>query len=168
MPNALRHLPPLPARRPGPPEGAAACSPPCPVAAALEVLDRWKALIVWNLFWGGRPFCDLMRSTQGISKKTLRWELAEMEKLGLLRKNVRPGTNRKAEYSLTLFGESLKPIVAAMYEWGLQALRDPRRGTGRQSSRLATSAHSPRPANAERPRIDLPFGAAPFGQVWSS
>jgi DNA-binding HxlR family transcriptional regulator len=99
----------------------------CPVEATLEVIgDRPKALVVWHLFWGARPFCELMRQTSGISKKNLRRVLVEMEGLGLVGREVRPGTGRKAKYLLTPFGETLKPVVGAMYEWGLHLVTPPR------------------------------------------
>ena len=92
----------------------------CPVQVTLDVIDdRWKPLIVWHLFWGARPFCELMRITEGISKKILRRELADMERHGLIRRQARVGAARRAEYSLTPLGETLKPIVGAMYQWGL-------------------------------------------------
>jgi DNA-binding HxlR family transcriptional regulator len=95
--------------------------PRSPLEATLEVMDdRWKTLIVWRLFWGAKPFCELMRCTRGLTKKTLRHALAEMERHGLVRKEVRFGQGRRAEYALTPYGETLKPIVGAMYEWGLQ------------------------------------------------
>jgi DNA-binding HxlR family transcriptional regulator len=91
-----------------------------PVEHALEVLDdRWKPLLVWHLFWGGRPFSELMRVTSGITRKTLRRELGAMEASGLVRRELQPGGGRRALYSLTAFGETLKPVVGAMYEWGL-------------------------------------------------
>jgi DNA-binding HxlR family transcriptional regulator len=140
--------------------------PRCPVEATLEVLDRWKTLIIWHLFWGQRPFCELMRQTPGISKKTLRAELAEMEKQGLLRKKLRPGSNRKADYSLTPLGESLKPIVAAMYQWGLQARRDPAYGASREPARLSASTAAPRSLDVERRVRDFPAEPAPIRVAW--
>ncbi|MHC4180672.1 MAG: winged helix-turn-helix transcriptional regulator [Planctomycetota bacterium] len=99
-----------------------------PVEVTLDALEgRYRPLIVWHLFWGARPFSELMRHTPGITKKTLRQELAEMERLGLVRREVRLGRTRKAEYSLTPLGQTLKPLVAAMYEWGLHRLRAPAR-----------------------------------------
>lgn len=93
----------------------------CPLEATLDFLgDRQETLIVWHLFWGARPFCELMRLIDGISKKALRQALAEMERHGLVRREVRRGAQRKVEYALSPLGESLKPIVAAMYEWGLR------------------------------------------------
>lgn len=100
-----------------------------PLEATLEVMDdRWKTLIVWRLFWGAKPFCELMRCTRGLTKKTLRHALAEMERHGLVRKEVRFGQGRRAEYALTPYGETLKPIVGAMYEWGLQHALTPMSG----------------------------------------
>jgi DNA-binding HxlR family transcriptional regulator len=98
-----------------------------PIETTLDLITgRWKALIVWHLFWGPRPFCDLMRSTDGITKKTLRHELAEMERYGLITREVRFKANRKVEYRLTPFGDTLKPVVATMYEWGLYAMKNKR------------------------------------------
>jgi DNA-binding HxlR family transcriptional regulator len=66
-----------------------------------------------------------MRQTGGLSKKNLRRVLVGMEGLGLVWKEVRPGADRKAEYALTPFGETLKPVVGAMYEWGLHLVTPP-------------------------------------------
>ena len=103
-------------------------TPPAPAQTPVEVTLQalrgpFRSLIVWNLFWGARPYSELMRSIDGITKKALRRDLAEMERLGLVRCEVRYGANRKAEYSLTAQGETLKPLVAAMYEWGLHRLK---------------------------------------------
>lgn len=100
--------------------------PRSPLEAALDVVgDRRRLLIVWHLFWGPKPFCDLMRNTAGITKKALRQALVEMESRGLVRRDVRFGAGRKADYSLTPLGETLKPIVASLYEWGLYLRRLP-------------------------------------------
>ena len=128
----LRTVPPRPAGDIGGdaarPTHPVALARRCPVEATLEVVgDRSKALVVWHLFWGARPFCELMRHTPGISKKNLRRVLVEMEGLGLVWKEVRPGADRKTEYTLTPFGETLKPVVGAMYEWGLHLVTPPRR-----------------------------------------
>jgi DNA-binding HxlR family transcriptional regulator len=107
--------------RPGVSENSAASAPKNPLETTLELIgDRFKTLIVWHLFWGARPFCELMRLTSGISKKSLRQALVEMERHGLVRREVRRGITRRAEYVLTPLGESLKLVVGTMYEWGLK------------------------------------------------
>jgi DNA-binding HxlR family transcriptional regulator len=115
---------------PGPVPAAAAATAPSPLEFTLGVLDgRWKPLLIWQLFWGARPFCELMRRMHGITKKALRRELADMERQGLVRRIVSLDGNRKASYGLTPLGETLKPIVGGMYEWGLRfavpTLREP-------------------------------------------
>jgi len=113
--------------RPGVSENLAAFVPKCPLETTLDCIgDRFKTLIVWHLFWGARPFCELMRLTNGISKKTLRQALVEMERHGLVRREVRRGPTRRAEYALTPLGESLKLVVGTMYEWGLKQQVRPR------------------------------------------
>ncbi len=108
--------------RPEPLPGARILLPPrTPLEAALDAVgDRHRLLIVWHLFWGPRSFSDLMRNTAGITKKARRLALVEMEMRGLVRRDAPFGAGRRIEYSLTPLGESLKPIVAGLYEWGLR------------------------------------------------
>ncbi|HUL78170.1 MAG TPA: helix-turn-helix domain-containing protein [Vicinamibacteria bacterium] len=108
-----------PPRRP-----ATGARPRAPIERTLDVLrGPFRAQIVWALFWGARPFSELMRHVPEVTKKTLRRELADMERLGLVRREVREGSNRRAEYSLSPLGETLRPVVGAMYEWGLLCLQ---------------------------------------------
>src|SRR4051812_44567321 len=127
------------APRPGPlPVPAAApATAPSPLEVTLAVLDgRWKPLLIWQLFWGARPFCELMRRMHGITKKALRRELGDMEREGLVRRIVSLDGYRKASYGLTPLGETLKPIVGGMYEWGLRfAVPPPPREPARPAMR---------------------------------
>jgi DNA-binding HxlR family transcriptional regulator len=98
-----------------------------PIELTAEVLrGPFRPLIVWGLFWGPRPFSELMRHVPEVTKRALRRELVEMERIGLVVRDVRPDSNRKAAYALSAFGESLRPVVGAMYEWGLLCA-EPRR-----------------------------------------
>jgi DNA-binding HxlR family transcriptional regulator len=135
------------APRPGLAPSAAAdtANAPSPLEVTLGVLDgRWKAVLVWQLFWGARPFCELMRRMHGITKKGLRHELADMERQGLVRKTVCLDGNRKASYSLTPLGETLKPIVGGMYEWGLRFAAPTLRGPARPAMRAVRPPETPR------------------------
>lgn len=100
-----------------------------PVALALELLGGpWKPLVAWQLFWGPRRFGELVRQTPGVRPKRLRRTLAELERDGLVNKRTRSCATRRVEYALTPFGESAKPWLATLYEWGLGAFlarRDP-------------------------------------------
>ena len=94
-----------------------------PVALAVELLGGpWKPLVAWQLFWGPRRFGELVRRTPGVHPKRLRRTLAELEKDGLVSKRTRSSATRRVEYVLSPFGESAKPWLATLYEWGLGAL----------------------------------------------
>lgn len=147
--GALPAVRPTASPRPGPAPAAAAdiATAPLPLEVTLGVLDdRWKALLVWQLFWGARPFCELMRRMRGITKKALRRQLADMERRGLVHRTVSPDGNRKASYSLTPLGETLKPIVGGMYEWGLKFAAPSLRAPARPAMRAVRPPEAPRPA----------------------
>ncbi len=100
-----------------------------PIELTVEVLrGPLRPLIVWGLFWGPRPFSDLMRHVPEVTKRALRRELAEMERIGLVIRDVPPDSNRRAIYSLSPFGETLRPVIGAMYEWGLLCVEPAQRG----------------------------------------
>jgi DNA-binding HxlR family transcriptional regulator len=119
---------------------------PSPLEVTLDILDgRWRPLLIWQLFWGARPFCELMRRMPGMTKKRLRRELEEMERQGLVRRTVSP-PDRKADYSLTPLGESLKPVVGGMYEWGLRFVAPALRAPARPAARAGRPPDTPRAA----------------------
>jgi DNA-binding HxlR family transcriptional regulator len=155
------------APRPGPvpAPAAAVATAPSPLEVTLGVLDgRWKPLLIWQLFWGARPFCELMRRMHGMTKKALRQELADMERQGLVRRIVSLDGNRKASYGLTPLGETLKPIVGGMYEWGLRFAVPPLREPARPAMHAVRPPETPRtavlrllaegPAKPRRPPTD--------------
>ncbi len=95
----------------------------CPVELALKAIGgRWKVLILRELFVGVRRFGELHRALQGITQKMLTQQLREMEQDGLINRHVYQQVPPKVEYSLTPIGETLKPILASMHEWGVNYL----------------------------------------------
>lgn len=91
----------------------------CPVEATLAVIHgRWKVLVIHFLLDGVKRFGELHRSLAGISHRTLAKQLRELEAAGLVRRKVYSQIPPKVEYSLTPLGESLKPVLFAMHDWG--------------------------------------------------
>lgn len=91
----------------------------CPVELTLRVIGgRWKVLILRELAKGTRRFNELHRALAGVTQKMLAQQLREMERHGLILRKVYPQVPPKVEYSLTDSGKSLKPILAAMHQWG--------------------------------------------------
>jgi DNA-binding HxlR family transcriptional regulator len=95
----------------------------CPVEATLEAIGgRWKVLILHELFNGTRRFGELHRSLHGITQKMLTQQLREMERDGLIHREVYTQVPPKVEYSLTPLGKTLQPVLDAMHFWGKKYL----------------------------------------------
>lgn len=93
--------------------------PACPVEATLTLIgNKWKVLILRDLLEGTRRFGALKKSVTGISQKVLTANLREMEAQGLLTRTVYPEVPPRVEYALTATGESLRPVLDAMVDWG--------------------------------------------------
>jgi DNA-binding HxlR family transcriptional regulator len=93
----------------------------CAVETTLRVIGgRWKVLILRELFGGVKRFGELHRALSGITQKMLTQQLREMEQDGLIHRHIYLQVPPKVEYSLTPLGETLKPILDAMHEWGVR------------------------------------------------
>jgi DNA-binding HxlR family transcriptional regulator len=91
----------------------------CPIRTTLDVIGgKWKPLVLFELKEGPRRFSDLRRSIPDVTQKMLTDRLKELERDGIVRREVYAVVPPKVEYSLTQYGEGLKPILAAMAEWG--------------------------------------------------
>lgn len=93
----------------------------CLAETALKAISgRWKLLILISLFDEVKRFGQLQRELQGISQKVLTQQLRELELDGLIHREIYPEIPPKVEYSLTAFGETLKPIILEMHQWGIE------------------------------------------------
>ena len=55
----------------------------------------------------------------GISKKVLTSSLRSMETDGLIDRTVYDEIPPRVEYSLSPLGETMRPIISAMHDWGI-------------------------------------------------
>ena len=93
--------------------------PACPVETTLTLIsDKWKVLILRDLITGTKRFGELKKSIGSVSQKVLTAQLRDMEKKGLVHREVYAEVPPRVEYSLTDLGRSLKPILDAMQSWG--------------------------------------------------
>lgn len=93
--------------------------PACPVETTLTLIgDKWKVLILRDLLTGTKRFGELKKSIGNVSQKVLTAQLRAMEKSGLLTRTVYAEVPPRVEYTLTELGQSLKPILDAMLNWG--------------------------------------------------
>ena len=93
--------------------------PECPVATTVALIgSKWKLLIIRNLLQRPWRFNELKRDLTGISQKVLTDSLRSMEEDGLITRTVYPEVPQLVEYALSDLGQTLKPILDSMVEWG--------------------------------------------------
>ena len=93
--------------------------PECPVATCVQMIgSKWKLLILRNLLVRPWRFNELQTSIDGISPKVLTESLRAMEADGLVLRTVYTEVPPRVEYSLTQLGESLRPVLSTMQQWG--------------------------------------------------
>lgn len=91
----------------------------CNIEIAMEAIDgKWKILILWYLRDEKKRFNELQKSIFGITQKMLIQKLRELEVDEIVHREVYPVVPPKVEYSLTTYGETLKPILKQLYFWG--------------------------------------------------
>ena len=93
--------------------------PACPVATTVQLIgSKWKLLIMRNLLVRPWRFNELRKDLEGISQKVLTDSLRSMEKDGIITRTVYPEVPPKVEYALSELGQSLRPVIKAMEQWG--------------------------------------------------
>ena len=94
--------------------------PACPVATTVQLIgSKWKLWITRNLFARPWRFNELRRDLEGISQKVLTDSLRSMEEDGIITRTVYPEVPPRVEYALSELGESMRPIMDAMEQWGI-------------------------------------------------
>lgn len=94
--------------------------PDCPVATTVQLIgSKWKLLILRNLLARPWRFNELRKSLDGISQKVLTDSLRTMEEDGIITRTVYPEVPPRVEYALSGLGESMRPIIAAMEDFGM-------------------------------------------------
>ena len=78
--------------------------PACPVATTLQLIgSKWKIPIIRNLMSRPWRFNELKR---------------DLEEDGIITRTVYAEVPPRVEYALSDLGESMRPIITAMAEWG--------------------------------------------------
>jgi DNA-binding HxlR family transcriptional regulator len=93
--------------------------PECPVATTVQLIgNKWKLLIIRNLLVRPWRFNELKNSLEGISQKVLTDNLRSMEEDGIITRTVYAEVPPRVEYALSDLGESLRPILDSMKQFG--------------------------------------------------
>ncbi|MEH7563106.1 winged helix-turn-helix transcriptional regulator [Priestia megaterium] len=91
----------------------------CPVETTLDVIGgKWKGIILYHLIDGKKRFNEFRKLYPAITQRMLTLQLRELEKDGIVHREIYKEIPPKVEYSLTEFGRSLQPIILLMKDWG--------------------------------------------------
>jgi DNA-binding HxlR family transcriptional regulator len=91
----------------------------CGVQTALSVIEgHWKLPILFRLLGGTRRFGELRKHLPAATQRMLTLHLRELERDGLIHREVYREVPPKVEYSMTELGRSLEPLLRFMSEWG--------------------------------------------------
>jgi DNA-binding HxlR family transcriptional regulator len=91
----------------------------CPVCRTADIIcGKWTLLLVRELAEGRSRFCELERSLQGISPRTLSLRLRALEEESIVERHTYPEVPPRVEYALTSKGLALLPIIDGMRTYG--------------------------------------------------
>ncbi len=92
----------------------------CPAYdAAMALLGRrWAGAVIRVLLDGARRFGDLRRELPGVTDAVLTTRLRELCDAGFVTRTVRPGPPVAVVYDLTAAGRDLRPVIAAIEDFG--------------------------------------------------
>jgi len=86
---------------------------------AVELIGRrWSGAIIAVMMRGASRYCELRQGIPGISDRLLTERLKELERAGILSREVRPTRPLQVCYWLTDKGRSLGPVLDAITTWG--------------------------------------------------
>jgi DNA-binding HxlR family transcriptional regulator len=88
------------------------------------VCGKWTLLMVRDLAEGNARFCELERSLEGISPRTLSLRLRALEDEGIVERHTYPEVPPRVEYALTEKGRALVPLIDDMRAYGSRWLGD--------------------------------------------
>ncbi|MFD1774316.1 winged helix-turn-helix transcriptional regulator [Paenibacillus rhizophilus] len=90
----------------------------CGYTKVLEIIsNKWTALVIYAMEDGIIRYGDIRRRIEGISKKMLTQTLRQLERDGLVKRDITPAVPPIVEYSLTQLGESLLEPMRALKQW---------------------------------------------------
>ena len=92
-----------------------------PIRDTLYILSgKWKLPILSALMFGKKRFKEMQREIPKITARMLSKELRELEVNQLITRTVYDTKPVTVQYELTPYGSSLKEVMNALKDWGVQ------------------------------------------------
>jgi DNA-binding HxlR family transcriptional regulator len=81
------------------------------------VADKWIVAALYILSHGTKRYGEMQREIGNISQRMLTRTLRDLERNGLVHRQVYPVVPPRVEYSLTPLGETLNEVLKALCDW---------------------------------------------------
>jgi len=81
------------------------------------IADKWTPIVIYCLAGGTRRFGEMQRRIPGISKKMLIQVLRNLERDGLVHREVFRAVPPKTEYTLTDLGRRIHEPISLLCRW---------------------------------------------------
>ncbi len=94
-----------------------------------HIANKWTILIVYALTQGKKRYRELKQQIVGVSPKMLIQTLRNLERRGLIQREVYATVPPRVEYSLTPLGLTLVEPLAIIGEWAYQHISDVKTAT---------------------------------------
>lgn len=91
----------------------------CPISFALDLIgDKWSLLVIRDLVFEGKIFYkEFLKSKEGIATNVLSDRLKKLENAGIVTSKIYEKLKTQKEYSLTIKGKDLIPILVEIILW---------------------------------------------------
>ncbi|WP_223829621.1 winged helix-turn-helix transcriptional regulator [Paenibacillus arenilitoris] len=90
----------------------------CSYSLVLDMISsKWVVLVIYAMEDGPVRYGEFSRRIEGISKKMLTQTLRQLERDGLIERDIHPTVPPAVEYRLTALGESLLPFMRQLKTW---------------------------------------------------
>ncbi len=97
----------------------------CSISIVQDIFnDKWKLGIIWHLMDGAKRYKELNTAVCDITQKTLTIKLRELEEHQIITREVFPEIPPKVVYTLSPIGEKLRPVLQAMFDWGIEYVKE--------------------------------------------
>ena len=83
------------------------------------ILDKWVVAVMYVLSFGTKRYGELKQEIGSISQRMLTRTLRDLERNGLVSRQVYPVVPPMVEYSLTPLGETLTEVLKDLCNWSI-------------------------------------------------
>ncbi|EKQ50676.1 MAG: putative transcriptional regulator [Methanobacterium sp. Maddingley MBC34] len=98
---------------------------PCPIDIGVDYISKkWSLRIIKDMFFGKKQFKEFLESNPHLSGKVLSERLRDLQKLGIVKKNVVSSSPLRVEYQLTEKGMKLNRVIFELAAFGLEVCQN--------------------------------------------